>query len=565
MEITGAEMVWEALLKEKVPVVWGYPGGTILPTYGKLHLYSKKIHHVLVRHEQAAGHAADGYARVTGKPGVAIVTSGPAATNIVTAIATAYLDSVPMVIICGQVALKDIGTDAFQEVDITGITIPITKHNYLVDSIEDLPRVLKEAFYVAQHGRPGPVLVDIPKDIQNTKGKFNYDAIKLDIPGFKPTIEGHSLQIQKAIELVSHAKKPLLLIGRGVLIADAQKELITLAEKIDTPVVPTFLGLSAFPDNHPLYAGYAGMHGFLYTNLAIQEADLLISVGMRFDDRFTGTPNTFAPHAKKIHIDIDPAEINKIIQVDVPIVGDAKQILTLLAKSVTKKTHAPWKAHLAAMEKAHPIEYKKTTSYKKTGKTGRMNAPYVISELREHTPANTHIVTDVGQHQMWVAQHYHFNVFNTHFSSGGLGTMGYALPASMGVKAAAPNKEVWTLVGDGGIMMTVQELATIAQENLDINIMIFNNGYLGMVRQWQDLFYNKVYQQTPLFNPDFIALASAFGIPAIKVTKPSELAPAIEKARKTKGPFVLEVVTEAEENVFPMVIAGASLSDTRTS
>lgn len=563
MKKTGAEIVWEVLQKEGVTTVFGYPGGTVLPLYDKLKNYPK-IHHVLVRHEQGAAHAADGYGRASNTVGVCLATSGPGATNLVTGIATAFLDSSPLVAITGQVAVPSIGTDAFQEADITGITLPITKHNFLVDDVHHLAQTLKQAFHIAQTGRPGPVLVDIPKDVQTAEAEFdNYDEIDLDLPGFKPKFTGSSLQIKKAIEALDKAEKPLIITGRGVIISQAHKELLEFAEKLDVPVVTTLLGISGFPEDHPLFLGYVGMHGFLYANRAIQQADLLISLGSRFSDRITGTISTFAPEATVIHIDIDPAEISKVVTADIPIVGDAKNILRNLILQSHDKKHTAWLKTLAKEKKNHPIPDKFTIEHNSKGKTGRLNPLFVLSKIRSLTPADSCIVSDVGQNQMWVAQHYQFKNFNTHFSSGGLGTMGFALPAATGVKFARPQQTVWTICGDGGFQMTFQQLGAMVQECLGIKIAIFNNGFLGMVRQWQELFYCKNYEATPLLNPDFGKIASAYGIPYLKIETPEQVEVGIKKALKDPGIFMLEFVIEEEKNVFPMVPPGAGLNDTR--
>jgi acetolactate synthase-1/2/3 large subunit len=550
--LTGAQMMCEALIAEGVDVMFGYPGGAIMPFYHALPEYPQ-LRHVLVRHEQAAGHAAEGYARTSGKVGVCVATSGPGATNLVTAIADAMMDSVPIVAITGQVATQFIGKDAFQETDVTGITQPITKHNYLVTDIRDLPRVLKEAFHIARTGRPGPVLVDVAKDVQNARAPFEYPTT-VDLPGYKPTYEGNRRQIKEAAALIAQAKKPLLMVGRGVLIADAHQELREFAEKTGLPVTTTLLGISAFPEDHPLSIGMPGMHGWVHVNRAIQECDLLISIGARFDDRVTGKLDTFARQAKVIHVDVDPAEISKNVHAHVPIVGDAKQVLQALTEAVATRTCDEWLGHIR--------EVQSSRSHKQRIPDNGMFMPHhVYAEFTRILQGEFRVCTDVGQHQMWAAQLIDYLKPHTHITSGGLGTMGFALPAALGVQIACPDEEVWTIAGDGGWQMNIQELATVMQEELPLKMCIINNGYLGMVRQWQELFHDRRYSSTPMWSPDFVKVAAAYGIPGLRVTHQDQVADAINTARATKGPFLIEFVVEREVNVYPMVAPGASISD----
>jgi acetolactate synthase I/II/III large subunit len=553
MKLTGAQILCESLLKEGVDVIFGYPGGVVLPLFDTLPQYPG-LRHILVRHEQGAAHAADGYARATGKVGVCLATSGPGATNLVTGIANAHLDSVPIVAITGQVARPFIGKDAFQEVDITGITLPITKHNYLVLQPDQVARAVKEAFYLAKSGRPGPVLIDIPKDVFIEQCEFHY-PVKVDLPGYKPTLQGHPSQIKKAAEMISHAsQKPLIIAGRGVIISGAFAELRQLAETAQIPVITTLLGIGSFPESHSLSYGMLGMHGTVYANWAVDSADLVIAIGMRMDDRATSKVSEFAPHARIIHIDIDPAEIGKNVRVDVPIVGDVKKVLNPLNKLIQPTQHLAWIQQLDEWRKDHPI----VTSRIRNAKS--LLPQYVIRKIYEVTKGEAIIVAGVGQNQMWTAQHYWFDKPNSFITSGGLGTMGYELPASMGVKVGQPDETVWCIAGDGGFQMTMHELATIVQDKIAVKIAIINNGYLGMVRQWQELFYEKRYVGTPLASPDFVKLAGAFDIPALKVKHKEDVIPAIEKAMATEGPFLIDFIVEPEENVYPMVPSGEALS-----
>jgi acetolactate synthase-1/2/3 large subunit len=551
MKMTGAQMLCESLIREGVEVIFGFPGGAVLPLYDTLPQYPQ-LRHILVRHEQGAVHAADGYARATGKVGVCMATSGPGATNLVTGIANAHLDSVPIVAITGQVARPFIGKDAFQEIDITGITLPITKHNYLVLDAASLPRIIKEAFYLARSGRPGPVLIDIPRDVFIDQAEFHYPS-KVDLPGYKPTLQGHPAQVKKAAKLIDEAQRPLIIAGRGVIISRAYAELKQLVEKAQVPVVTTLLGISCFPESHALSYGMLGMHGMAYANLAVDAADLIIAIGMRFDDRATAKVSAFAPNAKIIHIDIDPAEIGKNVRVDVPIVGDAKAVLQELNKQIISTRHIDWIQQLDDWRREHPS----ITIRDSQG----LLPQFVIRKIYEVTQGKAIIVTGVGQNQMWAAQHYWYNKPNSLISSGGLGTMGFELPAAMGAKVGCPDEIVWCIAGDGGFQMTIQELATIVQEKLAVKIAIMNNGYLGMVRQWQELFYKKRYVATPLSGPDFVKIADAYGFPGLRVKRKEEVVPAIQKAMAEEGPFLIDFKIEPEENVYPMVPPGAALAE----
>lgn len=551
MKLNGAQILCESLVKEGVEVIFGFPGGALLPFYDALPNYPQ-LRHILVRHEQGAAHAADSYARVSGKVGVCLATSGPGATNLVTGIANAYLDSAPMVAITGQVARPFIGKDAFQEIDITGITLPITKHNYMVMAAGDMSTVVQEAFHIASTGRPGPVLIDIPKDVFVEEAEFRYRD-KVDLRGYKPTLRGHPSQIKKAAKVISEANRPLIIAGRGVLISGASAELRELAEKAQIPVVNTLLGLGCFPRSHLLSLGMLGMHGLAHVNLALDAADLVIAIGMRFDDRATSKVSTFAPHARVIHIDIDPAEIGKNVKVDVPIVGDVKNVLRALNKVVDSKNHVEWVSQIQEWEREHP-----STTIRDTDS---LLPQYIVRQISEITKGDAIIVTGVGQHQMWSAQYFQYNKPNTLVSAGGLGPMGFELPAAMGAKVGCPDDTVWCIAGDGGFQMTIQELGTIAQENLAVKIAILNNGFLGMVRQWQELFYQRRYIATPLSGPDFVKVAEAYGIAAMRVTDKLMVTSAIEKAMAYEGPFLIDFQVEPEENVYPMVPPGASLCD----
>lgn len=551
MKMTGAQILCEIMVREGVEVIFGILGGAILPLYDTLPQYPQ-LRHILVRHEQCAAHAADGYARATDKVGVCMATSGPGATNLVTGIANAYLDSVPIVAITGQVARPFIGKDAFQEIDITGITLPITKHNYLVTDAGSLAKIVKEALYLARTGRPGPVLIDLPRDVQIEQAEFRYPS-RLDLPGYKPTLKGHPAQIKKAAKLINEAESPLILAGRGVNISGAHAELKQLAETAQIPVVTTLLGISSFPESHVLSYGMVGMHGMAYANMAIKATDTLIAIGMRFDDRVTGKISAFAPHARIIHIDIDPAEIGKNVRVDVPIVGDVKGVLQELNKLITSTEHIDWVRQLDDWRREHPS----TDIRDSEG----LLPQFVIRKIYEVTKGEAIITTGVGQNQMWAAQHYWYDKPNSLISSGGLGTMGFGLPAAIGAKVGRPDSTVWCIDGDGSFQMTIQELATIAQEGLAVKVAIVNNGYLGMVRQWQELFYGRRYVATPLSGPDFVKVADAYGIQALRVTHKEEVVPAIERAMEHQGPFIIDFVIEPEENVYPMVPPGAAIHE----
>jgi acetolactate synthase-1/2/3 large subunit len=552
MKRTGAQIIWESLMRQGISTVFGYPGGAILPAYDAMTQYP--IRHVLVRHEQGATHMADGFARATGQVGVAIATSGPGATNMVTGIATAMLDSSPIVCITGQVGSKLIGSDAFQETDITGVTLPITKHNYLVTRADDIAPAIREAFHVAASGRPGPVLIDITKDAQQSSCEFDWEAAAVKLRAYRPDHRPAAADFEKAITLIRDAKRPLILAGRGIIQSNATSEVITFADRTNTPIAMTLLGLGGIAASHPLNLGMMGMHGEAWVNTAIQEADLLLAFGMRFDDRVTGNLKTYAPHAKKIHIEIDPAEVNKNVRVDVALVGDLREVLMDLLPRVPKTDHVEWLARIQELKGDSAVR-----DIQNLPDNGHLYAAHVINDLWRETGGNAIVVTDVGQHQMWEAQYYKHNTPRSLITSGGLGTMGFALPAAIGAKIAKPDAEVWVVVGDGGFQMTMSELATVAQEGLDINVAIINNGYLGMVRQWQEFFYEKRYAATPLANPNFTKLAEAFGLTGITVTKRSEVIPSVKAARNHRGGVVIDFQVEQEDSVYPMVPAGADL------
>ncbi|HEX6466708.1 MAG TPA: biosynthetic-type acetolactate synthase large subunit [Terriglobales bacterium] len=553
-KMTGAQILWAALEREGVETVFGYPGGAVLPVYDALRHSS--IRHVLVRHEQGATHMADGYARATGKVGVALATSGPGATNMVTGIATAMLDSSPIVCITGQVGSKFIGSDAFQEVDITGITLPITKHNYLVTRPEEIARTIREAFYIAKSGRPGPVLVDITKDAQQNSCDFDWEAAVPQLPGYRPDLSPCVDDYEEAIELIRNSKRPVILGGHGIILSGAMQEVSEFVERLEAPVAVTLLGLGAFPASHPLNLGMMGMHGEAWVNTAIQEADLLIALGMRFDDRVTGNLNSYAKNAKKIHVDIDPAEINKNVKADVALVGDLREVLRELLPSLPKTSHSEWIQYINGLKGDSAVR-----DIQNLPDNGHLYAAHVINDLWHETDGNAVVVTDVGQHQMWEAQYYRHNAPRTLITSGGLGTMGFALPAAIGAKVARPDAEVWVVVGDGGFQMTLAEMATIFQEKIKVNIAIINNGYLGMVRQWQEFFYARNYAASPLVNPDFVRLAEAFGIKAMQVHQRAEVTPIIRAAREHDGPVLIDFRVEQEDTVYPMVPAGADLKE----
>jgi acetolactate synthase I/II/III large subunit len=555
MQLTGAEIIWESLIREGTDVVFGYPGGAILPTYDAYSKYQDRIHHVLVRHEQGATHMADGYARATGRVGVAMATSGPGATNMVTGIATAMMDSSPIVCITGQVPSAVIGSDAFQECDVTGVTLPITKHNFLVTRVEDIAPIIRKAFHIAKTGRPGPVLVDITKDAQNAKTEFVYPEGPIKLPGYRPPAYASKEQLEDAIELIRKAKKPLILAGHGVNMSGAERELIEFAERAQLPVALTLLGKGAMPESHPLCLGMMGMHGAAAVNHAIQQADLLLAFGMRFDDRVTGNLKTYSPNSRKIHVDIDASELNKNVRVDVGIAGDLKSVLEQLLPGLPSLEHKEWLAEIRDWQE----DGDQRDIVHHTNPSDKLYAAHAIHDLWEATGGECVITTDVGQHQMWEAQYYLHERPRTLITSGGLGTMGFGLPSAIGAKFGCPNETVWAIVGDGGFQMTLCELATAAQENVDVNIAIINNSYLGMVRQWQEFFYEERYNQTPMHNPDFIKLAEAYGITGIRVTKRSEIAEAVARAQSIKGPVLVEFVVEKSDIVYPMVPAGADL------
>ena len=552
--LTGAEILWATLVGEGVHEVFGYPGGAILPVYDALRKFP--IRHILVRHEQGASHMADGYARASGKVGVAVATSGPGATNLVTGIATAMMDSIPIVCITGQVSSKVLGTDAFQEVDITGITLPITKHNFLVTRPEDIAPAIRHALQIAQSGRPGPVLVDITKDAQQNSAIFDFEAAKPRPYKPHPMLTVADNALRDAADLIRTAKRPVILAGHGILQSNAGEQVRTLAERMQIPVGTTLLGLGAFPASHPLNLGMMGMHGESWVNDAIQQADLLIACGMRFDDRVIGTPATYAPNAKKIHIEIDPAEINKNIKADVALVGDLRQVLEHLLPLLPGRDGQQWLNAIAASKGTAAVR-----DIKNLPDSGHLYAAHVMHDLWRITEGRAIVATDVGQHQMWEAQYYRHDHPRTLITSGGLGTMGFALPAGIGAKVACPDKEVWVIAGDGGFQMTASELATIVQENLDVNIAIINNGYLGMVRQWQEFFYDKNYESTPLVSPDFVKLADAHGIPGIAVRDRGDLEAAVQTARSHQGAFLINFMVEKEESVYPMIPAGKALHE----
>jgi acetolactate synthase I/II/III large subunit len=549
--MTGADMLLRCLLLEGVEYVFGYPGGAVLPIYDSL--YSSHLKHILTRHEQGAIHAADGFARATGKPGVVIATSGPGATNLVTGIATAQMDSVPLVCITGNVGQNLIGTDAFQEANITGITLPITKHNYFVRDIKDLPAIVKEAFHIATTGRPGPVLIDIPKDVNNAKAPFYYpETVKLR--SYNPTVKPNDLQIDRMVKAIAESRRPLIITGGGTVAAGAEKELLEFAEKAQIPVIPTLMGLAGFPGTHPLCPGMPGMHGSYASNQAILNTDLLINIGARFDDRITmGRTKEFAPNAKIIHIDIDPAEIGKNINTYIPIVGDVKNVLTAALSKVKKADSAEWVAQIQEWGEQHPYRYKRNEN-------GPLKPQRAIEIMYETTEGNAIVTTDVGQHQMWVAQYFKFSKQRSFISSGGLGTMGFGFPAAVGAQIGNPDSLVISISGDGGFQMNLQELAVVSGNNLPIKIVIINNHCLGMVRQWQELFYDNRYSHIDLSHSvDFVKLADAYGIKGLRASTEEEAERVWKEALETEGPVVVEFVVEPEENVYPMVAAGTTL------
>jgi len=561
MKMNGARILLESLKREGVDLVFGYPGGTVINLYDEL-MNVREIRHILPRHEQGGTHAADGYARATGKVGVAIATSGPGATNTITGIATAYMDSIPMVIITGQVPTPLIGNDAFQEVDIIGITRPITKHSFLIRHAKDIPTIVRKAFYIARSGRPGPVLIDFPKDVQISQAEFKWPE-SIDIRGYKPNLEGHQKQVEKAVEMLLDARRPVMYVGGGVILANAAEELTELARTLQFPVTTTLMGLGAFPENDPLALKMLGMHGAYAANMAMTHSDLILAIGARFDDRVTGKIATFAPHAKIIHIDVDPTSIRKNVRVDLPIVGDTKDVLVKMIeclKGQADKVAAQhgameaWHEDISGWKAKHPISYKQSTSV--------IKPQYVIQKLRELSEDDAIMATDVGQHQMWVAQFFEFHQPRTLLTSGGLGTMGFGIPSAMGAQAAYPKRQVICVCGDGGVQMNMQELATMVQHRLPVKIVILNNNFLGMVRQWQELFFDKRYSQTCLELPmDFSKIAEAYGAKGLKAEKPSEVEQVIKEGFAHNGPVIMEFTIAREEKVLPMVPAGASLNE----
>jgi acetolactate synthase-1/2/3 large subunit len=554
MKLTGAEILCESLTKLGVQHIFGYPGGAILPVYDALG--KSKLHHILVRHEQGATHMADGYARATGGVGVAMATSGPGATNMVTGIATAMLDSSPVVCITGQVSSKLLGSDAFQEIDITGITMPITKHNVVVSRAEDIARTVREAFIIANTGRPGPVLVDITKDAQQASCEFDWEAAAPKLPQKRVRDNHNQAEFERAVELLNTAKRPIILAGRGIMLSGAMRTFEQFVRTCNIPVAMTLLGIGCFPASDPMNLGMMGMHGEAWVNHAIQESDLLIAIGMRFDDRVTGDLRTYAKGARKIHIEIDRAEINKNVTVDAALIGDARETLEKLVPHIVNPDRSPWLAHIKELKGDSAVR-----DIQSLPDNGHLYAAHVINDIWKETRGEAIVVTDVGQHQMWEAQYYHHNQPRTLITSGGLGTMGFALPAAIGAKFAKPDSEVWVVVGDGGFQMTMCELATIVQEKINIKIAIINNGYLGMVRQWQEFFYDKRYVATPLVAPDFAALANAFGIRGERITSRADVVPTIRSARESKETVLIDFRVEQEDSVYPMVPAGASLHE----
>ena len=561
MKMNGARIMLECLKQEGVDTVFGYPGGTVINIYDEL-FNVKEIRHILPRHEQAGTHAADGYARATGKVGVAIATSGPGATNTVTGIATAYMDSIPMVIITGQVPTALIGNDAFQEVDIIGITRSCTKHSFLVRDVKDVATIMKKAFYIARTGRPGPVLVDLPKDVQIAQAEFVYPET-VEIRSYKPNLEGHPRQVEKAVAMLLESRRPVLYVGGGVVLGNASDELTTLARKLTIPVTTTLMGLGSFPESDVHSLGMLGMHGAYCANMAMTHSDLIVAIGARFDDRVTGKIATFAPHARIIHIDVDPTSIKKNVRVDLPIVGDVKDVLAKMIKLVDKQKEktagfvdalGPWHEDVAGWKVKHPIGYKQSSTI--------IKPQFVIQKLRELSDDDAIIATDVGQHQMWTAQFFQFNKPRTLLSSGGLGTMGYGLPAAMGAQAAFPDRQVIAICGDGGVQMNIQEMATLVQNRLPVKIVILNNNFLGMVRQWQELFFDKRYSQTCMELPiDYIKLADAYGAKGFLASKPEDVEKVIKQGFAEKGPVIMEFKIAREVKVLPMVPAGASLNE----
>ena len=553
MELTGAEIVCESLLQEGVDVIFGLPGGAVLPLYGALSGYPQ-LRHILVRHEQAAAMAADGYARATGKVGVCTATSGPGATNLVTGIAGAMMDSIPMVAITGQVPRPAIGRDAFQETDITGITLPITKHNILVLEVDEIAPAIKEAFYIARSGRPGPVLLDIPKDVLAGERRPFVWPKSIELQGYNPPGEADDIQLSQAVELINQAQRPVILAGHGVLISHAYNELKELAEKAQIPVITTLLGISSFPTDHFLHAGMPGMHGMAYASLAIDKADLLISLGMRFDDRVTGRLSDFAPNARVVHVDVDPSEFHKNVKATVPVLGELKKVLNQMLPRVERKTHVDWLQYIDTLRAEHPSL--------NIRQSDELLPQFVMKQLSDITEGQSIVVTGVGQHQMWAAQHYAYKEPNSLLTSGGLGAMGFEVPAALGAKVGRPEKVVWSIAGDGGFQMTLCDLATAVENNIDVKFAILNNGTLGMVHQWQEFFYDKDFFATVYSgNPDFVKLAEAYGITGIRVTDKSQVEAAIRQAMEIPGPVVVDFIVKQDEQVYPMIPAGESVNE----
>jgi len=552
MRISGAQVIWEVLTREGVEVVFGYPGGAILPTYDAMLDYP--LRHVLARHEQGAAHMADGYARASGRVGVAMATSGPGATNLVTGIATAMMDSSPIICITGQVPAAAIGSDAFQETDVTGVTLPITKHNYLVTRGEEIAPALREAFYVARTGRPGPVLVDITKDAQMQTVDFDWDDGPVRLPGYRPDLRARPEALDRALGLIESAERPLILAGHGVLMSGAMDELLEFVGVTRIPVAVTLLGIGAIPASHPLNLGMMGMHGEAWVNKAIQEADLLLAFGMRFDDRVTGNLATYAPHASKVHVDIDPSEIDKVVKVDVGIIGDLKQILRQFLPRLDPRPRDGWLARIEELKRDSADR-----DIQNWPDDGRLYAAHVIHDIWRLARGQATIVTDVGQHQMWQAQYYRHEEPYRLITSGGLGTMGFGLPAAIGAWFARPGEQIWAIVGDGGFQMTAAELSTCVQESVKINVAVINNGYLGMVRQWQEFFYERRYAATPIRSPDFVKLAEAHGLTGLRVESRGDVEAAVRRAHREPGGVVIDFRVEGEDCVYPMVPAGADL------
>ena len=559
LKINGSEAVVKCLLEEQVDIIYGYPGGAIMPVYDELYKYQDKIHHVLTRHEQGATHSAQGFARISGRVGVAIATSGPGATNLVTGLADAQIDSTPMVCITGQVSSHLLGSDAFQETDIIGISTPITKWNYQITKASEIPEIFAKAFYIAKSGRPGPVLIDITKDAQFDKIEFSYKKVEA-IRSYNPEPKISPDALKNAADLINNAKKPLIVWGQGVILGNAENELIKFVEKSGIPAAWTILGASAIPTNHPLNVGMLGMHGNYAPNVLTNECDVLIAIGMRFDDRVTGDVNRYAKQAKIIHFEIDPAEVNKNIQVDIAVLGDAKKSLNEILKITNKKTHKKW---LNEFKKLYKIEYEKVIHNDLNPVKDGLTMGEVMKEINLQTKGNAAIVSDVGQHQMIACRYSDFNISKSNITSGGLGTMGFALPAAIGAKMACPEREVVAVIGDGGYQMTIQELGTVFQTKAAVKIVVLNNDFLGMVRQWQQLFFDKRYASTEMVNPDFVKIAEGYYLKARRVTERKDLADAVEEMIKSNEPYFLEVIVEKEDNVFPMIPTGSSVSEIR--